>query len=138
MVQLNGMYMATIQVVAAIFTSHAGVLAFRRRPELSAGGKWEFPGGKVDPGESPEQALIREVAEELACDIDVGALLDRTTTQVGDHSIDLACYFVRVKNDYPLVSTDHDEIRWLTSKALLDLDWATPDLPAVRLLSSGL
>jgi 8-oxo-dGTP diphosphatase len=126
--------MNKIQVVAAIFQGENGFLAFRRSAGKSAAGKWEFPGGKVEEGESPQRALQREIAEELACEIEVFELLDRTTTRVGELEIDLSCYFVSAVHAFPTESTDHDQIKWLTRGELMTVDWALPDLPAVHKL----
>lgn len=122
-------------MVAAVFYREGQVLACKRAPGKSAAGKWEFPGGKIDDDETPELALSREIREELAISISVGALVDRTSTPVGDLDIDLACYLVS-SDEVPSHSTDHDELRWLPVDALSDLDWAAPDLPAVAVLSS--
>lgn len=126
----------TIRVVAAVFTRDGRVLACRRSPERSAGGQWEFPGGKIEDGETPPQALRREIREELDVLITVGELLDRTVTRVGQESIDLAGYRVDT-DDEPISSTDHDQLRWLRPDDLLELDWAEPDLPIVQILTSS-
>lgn len=126
-----------MEVVAAVIRDGERVLACRRRPERPAGGKWEFPGGKVEPGESPEQALEREIAEELGVHVRIGALVDRTTTDNGARLIDLACYEAWLLGAPPTGSTDHDELRWVTPAQTLSLKWTEPDWPAVRLLTAG-
>lgn len=126
--------MSTIQVVGAIFIDGTKVLAFRRKAGKSAAGKWEFPGGKVEPNESPEHALARELEEELGLtNVTVGECLDRSTTPVGDVSIDLACYEVDT-HIFPTSSSDHDMIQWVERESLSSLDWAEPDLPSVHKL----
>lgn len=127
--------MRRLEVVAAVFVRDVHVLACRRAPGKSAAGKWEFPGGKIDDGESPEAALVREIQEELGISISVNALLDRSITPVGENDIDLACYLV-TSADVPRHSTDHDELRWVPLPTLPTLDWAAPDLPAVAILTS--
>lgn len=129
--------MRTLEVVAAVIAVGDTVLACRRAPDRSSGGKWEFPGGKVEPGESPADALVREIREELDVDIRVGELLDRSTTVMGDVAIDLACYSATLVGPAPTTSTDHDELRWLAPGELPALDWANPDLPLVKRLTSG-
>lgn len=124
-----------MQVVAAVFTDGERVLACRRREHLQAGGRWEFPGGKLDPGETPDAALAREIAEELGVEIEVGDLLDSTTSIVDGVEITLSCYFVRVVSEAPQFSTDHDELGWFERERLMWLNWAEPDLPAVRKLA---
>lgn len=124
-----------MEVVAAVFTDGDRVLACRRRAGLETGGRWEFPGGKLEPGERPEAALEREIAEELDIEIEVGDMLDRSTTMVAGRPIELSCYFVRLLGDTPGESTDHDQVCWFARDRLPWLVWAAPDLPAVRKLA---
>lgn len=123
----------TITVVGAVFSTDESVLAFRRNADRSAGGKWEFPGGKVESDETPQEALRREILEELGLHITVGSLIDRSSTVVGSNTIDLACYFVEADR-YPTESLDHDRIVWQPFSAIQNLDWAAPDLPAIEAL----
>ncbi|MDN5909581.1 MAG: (deoxy)nucleoside triphosphate pyrophosphohydrolase [Brevibacterium sp.] len=121
-----------LRVVAAIFQREGRVLACRRNPEKVSGGKWEFPGGKIEPGEAAEEALRRELAEELNVRAaKIGSLVSRATTTSPEATIDLACYWVKAES-FPTSSTDHDELRWSAIDELSELDWAPPDLPAVR------
>jgi 8-oxo-dGTP diphosphatase len=127
---------AAIRVVAAVIRRGDEILACRRRPDISSAGLWEFPGGKVEPGETPEAALAREIREELGIDIRVGALIDRSTTALDSgRLIDLACYDARAETP-PEQSVDHDELRWLLPRDLGSLTWAAPDLPTVAILST--
>lgn len=125
-----------LRVVAAVFLRDNTVLACRRAPGRSAAGRWEFPGGKIEPGETAEQALRREIDEELSVEATVGALLDRSRTAVGPMTIDLACYLIAAHHPDPTASTDHDQLRWQPITALGDLTWAAPDLPAVAKVSA--
>ncbi|WP_231371063.1 (deoxy)nucleoside triphosphate pyrophosphohydrolase [Cryocola sp. 340MFSha3.1] len=128
--------MQPLVVVAAVVRDGDRVLACRRAPGKDAAGRWEFPGGKVESGESPEAALAREIAEELGVRIHVGALLDRTVTaRAGGRAIDLACFDCRLDGDAPVASTDHDELRWMPVERLGELDWAEADLAAVAELT---
>lgn len=123
-----------LNVVAAIIEHRGAVLACRRRPEKSAGGKWEFPGGKVEHGESREDALAREIREELGVAIDVGPIFSTDETVVGNQIIRLTCFNALLIGAPPARSNDHDDLRWLRSEYLDELDWALPDLPAVARL----
>lgn len=129
----------TLRVVAAIIRREGAdeVFAARRAPERSQGGLWEFPGGKVEPGETPEEALARELREELAVDAEVGAFADRSLTPIGDRIIELSCYDVRLRGAEPTGSTDHDAMTWLPVARLGELAWAPGDVPIVgRMLGS--
>lgn len=122
----------TLRVVAAVFQTGSHVLACKRKPEKAAGGKWEFPGGKVEAHESAEEALRRELIEELDVHVKtVGDLIWRETTTTSTQSIDLACYWVET-DTFPNSSTDHDELRWCFVEELAQLDFADADKPAVR------
>lgn len=123
-----------LEVVAAAILDDGWFLACRRAPGKAAAGRWEFPGGKVEPGEDPRAALGRELLEELAVEVEVGELLDRSQTKVGDIIIDLATYDVKLLGRRPDQSTDHDQLGWFALDELASLDWAAPDLPAVEAL----
>ncbi|WP_298227014.1 (deoxy)nucleoside triphosphate pyrophosphohydrolase [Gryllotalpicola sp.] len=119
---------APVEVVAGVFLDGTRVLACRRAPHTTAAGKWEFPGGKVEPGESSQDALARELHEELGVAVAVGRLIVRETTG----TIDLAVYEVEPVDGFPTRSTDHDELLWIGLAVIGSLDWADPDRPAVR------
>jgi 8-oxo-dGTP diphosphatase len=126
-----------VRVVAAVFRRDGLVLACRRAADRPAGGRWEFPGGKIEPGETPQQALCREIGEELGVAITVGALLDISRTNIGDTTIELSCYLVEQFHPDPVISTDHDQLAWRQPADLPTMDFAEPDLPAVRLIASS-
>lgn len=125
-----------LEVVAAVIEHEGLILACRRRPEKAAGGKWEFPGGKLERGETHNNALVREIREELKTSVEVTAPLRTDDTVVGDNVIRLICLRARLLGDPPTVSLDHDELRWVSRGDLQGLDWAAPDLPAVATLAA--
>lgn len=125
-----------IDVVAAVVEHEGLILACRRRPEKAAGGKWEFPGGKIEPSESAAAALIREIQEELGIVVEIGSHFRTDDTRVGEQVIRLTCFRAIVAEELPTSSTDHDELRWVEPTMLPELDWAEPDLPAVAELAS--
>jgi 8-oxo-dGTP diphosphatase len=127
----------TIPVVAAIVTRDDRVLACRRNADREAGGLWEFPGGKVEPGESATAALEREIFEELGVGIRVGELLHRSSTPLNGRLVDLSCYWATLTDAAPSTSTDHDRIRWFSREALRDVLWSEADRAAVELLVGG-
>lgn len=126
--------MSVIRVVAAIFIQDGKVLACRRSPHKASGGLWEFPGGKIEPGEDPKSALAREILEELGVHIEVGEHFNTSVTDTAQGAIQLECYIVE-SAEPPGQSTDHDQMAWVSRKELHALDWAKPDLPAVSRLS---
>lgn len=126
-----------VSVVAAVITNGDRVLACRRNPDREAGGLWEFPGGKVEPGESAQQALEREIREELGVGIRVGDLLHRGTTPMNGRLVELACYWATLTDAQPSSSTDHDGIRWFRRDELHGVEWPEPDQAAVALLADG-
>lgn len=125
-----------IAVVAAVIEDGGLVLACRRMATKPAGGKWEFPGGKVEPGETPRAALVREIQEELAVEIVGLNELQTDVTRVGGTLIQLTCFAAQLAETRPQRSSDHDLLQWMEPRELLSLDWAEPDLPVVRRLAS--
>ena len=126
-----------LQVAAAVIFHEDRVLACRRRAGKAAGGKWEFPGGKIEEGETPEAAVSREISEELGAEIRVLGELTTNDTLVGETTIRLVCLRAELLGEPPLSSTDHDCMVWTALQDLGELDWAAPDLPAVDLLMAG-
>ncbi len=124
-----------IHVVAAIFTNGEKVLACRRAPHKNSPGLWEFPGGKVEDGESSFAALEREIKEELGLECKPRETFDVSITEVGELEIKLETIICPFDTDQELTSTDHDEFRWLASDELHTVNWAMPDRPAVKKLS---
>jgi 8-oxo-dGTP diphosphatase len=114
------------QVVGAAILRDGRVLAARRTRPATAAGRWEFPGGKVEPGESPEQALVREVAEELGATVAVTGWLGGEAPIGSAHVLTVA---VTALVDGDPDPTEHDEIRWLSAAELGDVDWLEPDRP---------
>ncbi|AXK46743.1 (deoxy)nucleoside triphosphate pyrophosphohydrolase [Brachybacterium saurashtrense] len=129
---------AVIRVVGAIVERGGAVFAARRNADRSAGGLWEFPGGKVEIGESPEAALRRELQEELSIDISVGPLVERSLTNIGTSRIELACYSAQFCGTDPVSSSDHDAMQWVPLDDLASLEWAPGDVPIISVLPERL
>jgi 8-oxo-dGTP diphosphatase len=127
-----------LHVVAAIIVRDSEVLACRRASHKAAAGQWEFPGGKVDPGETSQAALIREIWEELSLDCAPIKTFDISDTLVGKQIIRLETILCKIQTISQLKSTDHDQFLWLKKQEITKLDWAKPDLPAVAKLSDGI
>lgn len=126
-----------ISVVGAAIFADELCLVGKRGAGRSFAGQWEFPGGKVEPGELPEAALVREIREELGIEIAVGAWLGRGSAMDGDKEIVLDVYAARHVSG-TLSATEHAEVRWLTSTELEQLDWAQADVPIVARVRAAL
>ncbi|WP_244931907.1 (deoxy)nucleoside triphosphate pyrophosphohydrolase [Nocardioides sp. W7] len=114
------------QVVGAAVVRGGKVLATRRSAPPELAGRWEFPEGKVEAGEQPADALEREIAEELRCDIEVTAWL-QGASPIGDTHV-LRVATARLTRGEP-DPVEHDELRWLGPDDLGDVDWLEPDRP---------
>lgn len=119
-----------LQVVCALIEEAGRVLAARRSLTQSLPLKWEFPGGKVESGESEAEALVREINEELGIGIEVGKALDPVTHAYPDFTITLRPMRCRITSSRPNPH-EHAEIAWCTPDELRSLDWAPADVPVV-------
>lgn len=125
-----------IRVVGAVFHDGERFLACRKRPGKPLEGHWEFPGGKIEPGESPEQALAREIREELNLIAEVGQKVTTTTYEYDFATIELTTFYCTLV-DGDLRLTDHDDTKWVTSTEAAHLTWAPADIPAVEAIASS-
>lgn len=123
-------------VVGAAVVRDGRLLAARRTTPPEAAGRWELPGGKVDPGESPADALVREVDEELGCRVAVVRWLDGEQP-IGDTHV-LRVALCRPAGGEPVAGADHDELRWLGPDELASVDWLEPDRPFLPAVSETL
>jgi 8-oxo-dGTP diphosphatase len=117
-----------VHVVGAAIVRDGRCLAARRGPGMRLPGKWEFPGGKVEPGEDPRTALAREVREELGLEIEVGELLGTGCDAGGDLAVRLDVYLATLAGG-TLSLLEHGEARWVARAELEALDWAPADRP---------
>ena len=125
-----------IRVVGAVFHDGERFLACRKKPGKPLEGHWEFPGGKIEPGESPEQALAREIREELNLIAEVGQKVTTTTYEYDFATIELTTFYCTLV-DGDLRLTDHDDTKWVTSTDAAHLTWAPADIPAVEAIASS-
>lgn len=121
-------------VVGAAIVRDGRVLAARRTFPAEAAGRWEFPGGKVEPGETPEAALVREVSEELGCAIAVRRWLPGEVVISDRHVLTIAV--AELLSGEP-VPAEHDAVRWLGPDDLDSVDWLEPDRPFLAHLRLG-
>ncbi|WP_369370416.1 (deoxy)nucleoside triphosphate pyrophosphohydrolase [Promicromonospora sp. Populi] len=133
-----------IDVVAAVIVDDLDqptrLLAARRSAPTALAGRWEFPGGKVEPDEASLDALHRELSEELGVTIAVGAELpapDGGAWPITDKHR-MRVWFARLQDGEPEPLEDHDELRWLTAAQLSDVPWLDGDIQIVAALATHL
>ncbi|NVN92790.1 MAG: (deoxy)nucleoside triphosphate pyrophosphohydrolase [Desulfuromonadales bacterium] len=117
-----------IHVACAIIERNGHVLAAQRSASMSLPLKWEFPGGKIDPGETPEQCLQRELVEELDVIISIGSTLAPTTHHYPTFTVTLYPFICSIEQG-EVTPSEHAAIVWLPPEKLLSLDWAEADGP---------
>ena len=124
-----------IPVVCAIIEQDDLVLCALRSEQMSLPEKWEFPGGKLELNELPEEALIREINEELNIEIKIiEALPIAEHAYVPEKIIQLIPYRCAIVDNERPIATEHSELRWVKRDELLQLDWAEADIPIVKYL----
>lgn len=117
--------MKTVNVVAALIINQDKVLATQRGyGEFKDG--WEFPGGKIEPGETPEQAIKREIREELATDIRVEQPLTTVEYDYPSFHLSMECFICKVERGNPTL-LEHEAARWLSYDELDDVEWLPAD-----------
>ena len=133
--------MKTVKVVAAVITAsneNGEKIIFatqRGYGEFKDG--WEFPGGKVEPGETPQVALKREIMEELETEIEVGDLIETIEYDYPTFHLSMDCFWAQiVKGD--LVLREHEAAKWLTKEQLESVDWLPADLGLVEKVRVGM
>ncbi len=124
--------MKTVRVVAAVIREGDRVFATQRGYGAFKDG-WEFPGGKVEPGETPEQALAREIREELDTEICVGEKLAQVEYDYPDFHLSMGCYLCAVRSG-SLTLKEHESARWLGAEELDQVAWLPADLSVIELL----
>src|SRR5215210_3869583 len=113
-------------VVGGAVLREGRVLAARRTSPPELAGRWELPGGKVEPGERRTDALERELREELGCDVEVTGWLSGASPIRDGLALHVATGVVVAGEPEP---GDHDQLRWLSADELDDVDWLEPDRP---------
>jgi 8-oxo-dGTP diphosphatase len=125
--------MKTIEVVAGIITENGRIFATQRGYGDQKGG-WEFPGGKMEPGESPEQALVRELKEELAVDVRVGDKICTVDYDYPKFHLTMHCFFCTLADGCKPTLLEHEDAKWLNREDLNTVDWLPADVEVVKLL----
>jgi len=122
-----------IEVVAAVFKKNNKYFCAKRKNEGELAKKWEFPGGKIEQGESHQDALIREIKEELSADILVKEYITTINHEYNSFFLTMHCYYCDIiKGD--LVLSEHLDSKWLSKDEMKKYDFADADLPLIKLL----
>lgn len=125
--------MKRVEVVAAVIEKDNKIFCAQRNLAKSMGGKWEFPGGKIEIGESKEEALVREIKEELDSDIKVNKYLMTVEHDYPTFHITMHAYLCTlVKGELTL--KEHNDSVWLNKEELVNLDFADADKPIVDMI----
>ncbi len=133
--------MKIIRVVAAIIksTNEKGkpVIFATQRGYGEFKGGWEFPGGKIEEGETPKQALIREIREELETEIAIGELIDTIEYDYPAFHLSMDCFWAEVVSGN-LVLTEHEAAKWLTRAELDSVEWLPADIALIEKLKDNM
>ena len=129
--------MKTVKVVAAIITKNGKIFATQRGYGDFKDG-WEFPGGKVEQGESPEQAIIREIKEELGADIKVTGFLTTVEHDYPTFHLSMDCFWAELKEGANVELLEHEAAKWLSLDSLDEVDWLPADVKVVEAIKSSL
>lgn len=128
--------MKTVRVVAAIIINDDKVFATQRGyGEFKDG--WEFPGGKIDAGETPEEALVREIKEELDTEVEVKELLETVEYDYPKFHLSMDCFICKIKAG-ELVLKEHEASQWLTKETLDSVEWLPADLGLIEKIENYL
>ena len=124
-----------IPVVGAVVWNSGRILAAQRKEGTKLGGLWEFPGGKIEAGESAKAALVREIEEELEATVDVGEMICEVDHEYDFATVRLTTFHCNLVSG-DLVLNDHDDVRWLFPSELRTVEWAPADLPTIDILEA--
>ena len=133
--------MKTIRVVAAVIkainNSGEPIIFATQRGYGDFKGGWEFPGGKIEEGETPQEALVREIKEELNVEIEVGELLDVVEYDYPNFHLSMDCFICKIKSG-EVVLNEHEAAKWLTKETLDSVEWLPADLGLIEKINGWL
>ena len=128
--------MKTIRVVAAVIRKDDRIFATQRGyGEFKDG--WEFPGGKIEQGETPQQALVREIREELETEIRVGDLIDTIEYDYPTFHLSMDCFWCEIVEG-SLELKEHEAAKWLDRESLYTVDWLPADVGLIEKIKKGI
>ncbi len=123
-----------VDVVGALIKANNKFFICQRSSKMTLPLLWEFPGGKIEKGESEKDALIREIKEELSCDIDVIKHINTAYYEYDSFTIDLAVYMCKLSNDSIPMIEEHSDFAWIEVTEFDKYDFAPADLPAIKVI----
>lgn len=133
--------MKTIRVVAAIIKAvnkeNEPIIFATQRGYGEFKGGWEFPGGKIEEGETPQEALKREIVEELSTEIAVGELIDTIEYDYPTFHLSMDCFFAEIVSG-DLVLKEHEAAKWLTKEELDSLEWLPADVTLIDKIKNAI
>ena len=128
--------MKTVRVAAAVIRNGGRIFATQRGyGEFKDG--WEFPGGKIEPGETPQEALTREIREGLDAEITVGQLIETVEYDYPKFHLSMDCFWCGLSSQ-ELVLREHEDARWLTADELYSVDWLPADIGIIGKIKQAL
>ena len=132
--------MKIVRVVAAVICDDMdkpGKIFATARGYGDFKGKWEFPGGKIEPGETPQEALAREIREELATEIEVGELIHTIEYDYPAFHLSMDCFWCEVRSGH-LTLLEAEDAKWLTKENLRSVQWLPADLELIDKIESAM
>lgn len=122
-----------VNVVGALIIKDDKFYICQRSKDMTLPLMWEFPGGKIEAGEKPEEALVREINEELSCDITVKAHIDTSFYEYGTFTIELSVYEAELVDSEPVIS-EHCDCSWIELDEFDNYNFAPADMPAIEVI----
>ena len=133
--------MKTIRVVAAVIKAvnkdGEPIIFATQRGYGALKDGWEFPGGKIEVGETPQEALKREIMEELDTEIEVGELIDTIEYDYPDFHLSMDCFWCELESEH-VVLNEHEDAKWLSKAQLDSVDWLPADVTLVDKIAKGM